>query len=526
LKKIQEQPWRGGLEPVDGTVGIPLHDAKVVEGKVPSDLTGMLCRNGPGRIRIGSSQYGHWFDGDGFVTQLALDGRLQRATFQGRYVETDRFVLQKKVTAQYLSSLDYYDDYTDKRTIPFARSGVWTKAGTGGRFENLFKIPTNPANTNVIFLDPNNKDRQQTPKLYAIAEGGDPVQLDTETLKTIGSSKIQNKDRTKVSKSFFSAHYKVDPKTKEIFNHGMSLAFQTAVNVMRLSPSGELLQQSSIALPSLCFIHDNALSENYFVLILPPYTINRSSLLESLLGGEPFGKKFRWNNEGRKEHNHTMAMVFSKKTLECVAQIPLELLSTYHLIDAFEEHDSSTDTTLLSVRLLVHGPPPSERIQVEECFSDLYRSGPLPLCQIMQYTMDVQRATVTYSRQVAPDARPCELPDANQSWGYKKRFLYTNVREDRASFTNSIQKVDMETGKCSDVVSFGDGTYAGAPIFLPTEPAGEDEDDGYILTQVYRSYEHRSDIAILDAKMMKVVTLLQLDTHIPYQFHGAWYPTR
>ena len=538
LQKIQEQPWRGGLEPVDSAVGIPLHEAKVVQGKIPSDLSGMLCRNGPGRIRIGPSQYGHWFDGDGFVSQLVLDGSNQRAMFQGKYVETERFVSQQKVSPP-SPSTDTTDDGSNKKTmIPFAMPGAWTKRGLGGRLENLFRIPTNPANTNVIFLDDSNnnvadeKHRHRLPTLYAIAEGGDPVQLDAESLKTIGPTKIQSKDGSEVSKSFFSAHYSVDPETKEIYNHGLSLSVNTAVNVMKLSPTGELLRQASTSLPSLSFIHDNAISENYFILVVPPFAVDQSSFLDSLLGGDPLGKQFEWNNANTgMGQDHTMAMVFSKTTLECVAQIPLELLSTYHLVDAFEQYDADSDRQLLSIRLLVHGPPPSERVEVEKCFSDLYCSGPLPLCKIMEYRMDVEHSTVVQSRQIAPDAQPCELPDMNHSWGYKKRYLYTNVRsDDDAPFTNSLQKVDMDTGICSDVISFGDGTFAGAPIFVPKQEQSSgskrEEDDGYIFTQLYRSKEHRSDVAILNAKTMKQLTLLALERHVPYQFHGAWHQTK
>ena len=79
----------------------------------------------------------------------------------------------------------------------------------------------------------------------------------------------------------------------------------------------------------------------------------------------------------------------------------------------------------------------------------------------------------------------------------------------------------METGKHSDMISFGPTTFAGAPIFVAKEECKK-EDDGYILTQLYRSDEHRSDISILDAASMEELALLRLESHITYQFHGAW----
>lgn len=510
LKQIQEEPWRGGLEPVPAC-GIPRHEAKVIEGKIPKDLQGVLCRNGPGRIRIGETQYGHWFDGDGLVTQLVIDGQHQTATFQARYVGTERFLAQQ---SQGLGTTG---------RIPLAKAGAWTKRGRGGRWENLLAIPTNPANTNVIFY-PSNEEATGPPLMYALSEGGDPVRMNCTTLETIGAEKISNKDGTASSKSFFSAHYAKDPVTGEVYNHGLVLGVKPAVNVMKLDQYGNFLQQAATDLPQIGFVHDNALSENYFVLLVPPYFARSSALLTSVLGGDPLGKEFRWNVENE---TVTTAMIFSKETLECIARIPLPLLSSYHMIDSFESTDggrSSSSSDTLTFRVLVHDPPDS-RVELERCFSDLYRAGELPLCKIMEYTVDVTEAALVGSRMVAPEARPCELPDVNHAWGYRKRFVYTNTREDHVSFSNSLQKVDMETGRCSHVVSFGEGVFAGAPLFVATNEA-KDEDDGYVFAQLYRTEEHSSDICILDAKTMERIALLRLESPVPYQFHGAWQSGR
>ena len=104
-----------------------------------------------------------------------------------------------------------------------------------------------------------------------------------------------------------------------------------------------------------------------------------------------------------------------------------------------------------------------------------------------------------------------------------------NVRESTSDFLNGIQKVclDDDEEECrrnsGKAVSFGNGVYAGAPVFVAKEDA-KDEDDGYILSQLYMSDTHKTNIAILDAKSMKLLTMLELECHIPYQFHGAYWP--
>ncbi len=499
LRKIQEEPWRGGLEPIP-VEGIPLHDAKVIEGKIPSDLQGMLCRNGPGRTRIGDSQYGHWFDSDGLVSQLCIDGRNQKATFMAKYVKTERFLAQQRIEQ---STGD----------VPMAKSGAWTKRGRGEWWENLFAIPTNPSNTNVLFLEDKNSASQKKSQLFALAEGGDPVRLDPKTLETIETKAFQGTNK-EIVQSFFSAHYKKDPVSGHVFNHGVLLGPQGKVNVMKLTSSGELLLQRTTELPNISFIHDSMLSENFFLLLVQPYGTPRSSLLTSVLGGEPLGSQLTWNQD---EMPESLVLVFSKTTLEKIGEISLPVLSTYHQIDAFEDPDNAN---LITFRTLVHDPP-STRTQLEEGFKDLYSHTKIPICQIMEYIIDIESKQLVSSRRVAPNANLCELPDVNSCWGYRKRYVWTNTRTANAGFVNSLQKVDLETGECSDVISFGDTVFAGNPIFVPKSDAVK-EDDGYILSQLYRSDEHRSDICILDASTMKQVTLLGLESHITYQFHGEW----
>ena len=95
-------------------------------------------------------------------------------------------------------------------------------------------------------------------------------------------------------------------------------------------------------------------------------------------------------------------------------------------------------------------------------------------------------------------------------------------------------KVDLQANDASSrlrFAKFGEGHVAGAPIFVPRQSSGDDkaqrEDDGYILTQLYRSMDHGTDIAILDAATLEQLALLRLDEsyHVPYLFHGVWCKT-
>ncbi len=175
-------------------------------------------------------------------------------------------------------------------------------------------------------------------------------------------------------------------------------------------------------------------------------------------------------------------------------------------------------------------------------------------------------------------ALPFELPEVNPRFvgDARSKFAYTNVlsgAHGNAGFIDGIQRIELvencfratdqthhdgsttsssissSTSSASNVdgsssnkdsgswaravprpergpwpvASFGAGRYAGAPIFVP-RPSGVAEDDGYLLTNVYDSNTHRTDIAILDAAKIDngPLALLRLPVHVPYSFHGIW----
>ena len=507
LPRLQTAPFRGGLEPA---VDIAEHECQVLEGKIPEDITGILCRNGPGRIRLPSSsshqQYGHWFDGDGFVTKLTLRGD-GKATYTAKYVHTERYQAQEQ---QQQSSKNSGGG--------FAKAGAWTARATGKWWQNLVQFPTNPANTNIIFTR-QETSKQEKPRLYAIAEGGDPVPLDLHTLCTTGPAQPwTSADGSQTASSFFSAHASRDFRTHEIYNHGVRLGPPQAVlNLMKFTAGGKLLLQRSHTLPFLTFLHDNVISERYMVLVLQPFGAPSGALLDLLLGKQPLGQQLEWNTD--KFGQDSIVLVYAKDTLECVAQVPIGPVSSYHLLDSFEGETDNNST--LTLRLLVHNPP-DIRNHVEDCFKDLYSAKQVPACDMREIVMDLSTQTVVQNRQILPDALPCELPDTNVDWpSFRKQYAYLNVRGVNDAFLNQVQKVNLETGQVGRAVSFGPHTFAGAPLFV-SKPNPLTEDDGYVFSQVYRADDHRTDVVILDARTMQLVTRMRLSSHVPYQFHGAW----
>ena len=65
---IAAEPWRGSLEPAAECRSVV--ECEVTQGAIPAELRGTLFRIGAGRVRVGETPYGHWFDGDGWACAL------------------------------------------------------------------------------------------------------------------------------------------------------------------------------------------------------------------------------------------------------------------------------------------------------------------------------------------------------------------------------------------------------------------------------------------------------------------------
>lgn len=250
---------------------------EAIEGDgIPSDLVGTIYRNSSGRLRIGASNYSHWFDGDGFVSALSVDGEQQKAAFASRFVRTPRFMAQEKPDAFARA----------QEGLGMASVGAWTPAYNGDFFSNVFRLATNPANTSVLWWGE---------RLLALCEGGLPYRLDPGTLETLGQELFSDQTVSDSGVSFFSAHPK-RAQSGEVFNIGLTISVPQAIEVYHCSASGGLLQRAKVPLKEFTFVHDFAITENYVVLIMPPWVCPVDGLLQSLWEGG-LGRKFEWQEE-------------------------------------------------------------------------------------------------------------------------------------------------------------------------------------------------------------------------------------
>ena len=116
---------------------------------------------------------------------------------------------------------------------------------------------------------------------------------------------------------------------------------------------------------------------------------------------------------------------------------------------------------------------------------------------------------------------PAEFPTHDdRRTGREHRYTYLSAQNEPDQ--NVIVKLDRTTDT-QRRHAFAPGLVAGEPIFVPKNPTA-DEDEGWILTVVYNSGYHRTELHILDATTIEepaLATGILPGHHFP-GFHGSF----
>lgn len=278
--------WTLGVADVEGDVAP--HAMRRVHGRAPTDLAGVLYRNGPAKFRRAGGSATHWFDGDGLVRRFALDGG--EARLAARFVDTPK-----------------------RRQEAAAGAMLLPGFGTPKRDGAVVSGPdsANSANTSVMMAGG---------ELWALWEAGSAYRLDPETLATIGPKTF----RPDLAQMPFLAHPRVEPDGT-VWNLGLS---GRRALVWKLAPGGALAKAELIKLPRASYIHDFTATARHLVIVLQPWVQTRNVM--------PFSRSFDWQPEAG-----TQILVVDKNDLTAARLFEVPAFSFFHLCDAWEERDGT-----------------------------------------------------------------------------------------------------------------------------------------------------------------------------------------
>ncbi|MEM9192098.1 MAG: carotenoid oxygenase family protein [Myxococcota bacterium] len=445
-------------------------------GALPVALRGVLYRNGPGRLDIHGARQLHPFDGDGMVSRFAFQGG--KVHYRNRYVRTREWLAEER-----------------------AKKMLFRAFGTnvpGGFRRNALRLRfKNAANTSVV---------HHGGKLLALWEGGLPHRLHPESLATLGTEDfggaLQHEglvplDRLAAGVRPFSAHPKLCTETGSLYNFGLMPGAKPKLLIYRVSESGTLDETRVVPLRTSSFVHDFVLTEHHAVFFLTPV---RFAVWKALLG-----------------------LVSPVDAIERDPAAPLEILVVprsgpprwFEARGCFVFH-------------FIHGYEEGDRIVVDGCRMDDFAGGTVdvqdpralanldvPVALPFRWEIDLGRRTVT-GRPLSPIAM--ELPGIAVSRGRHRYGWGTASMEDPPGLIHhAIGKLDVDTGNVLRH-SF-EPDLPGEPVFVRR---GLTEDDGWLLSVVYRAKEHRSDLVVLDAATLEEVACFALPHHHPPGFHGTF----
>src|SRR5919202_5032314 len=273
-----------------------------IEGEIPAGLQGTFFRNGPGLLDVNGQRIPHPFDGDGMVCAIAISEG--RAHFRNRFVRTEGYIAEQKA-----GKILY--------------RGVFGTQKPGGWLANAFDFQLkNIANTNIIYWGG---------KLLALWEAAEPHSLDPKTLETLGKDYL---DGVLEEGNAFAAHPRIDPSCQQdngapcLVNFAVKPGLSSTITIYEFNPAGKLLQRQSRSIPGFAFIHDFAITPNYYLFFQNPVSFNPIPFVLGLRGA---GECVKFEPD-----KPTRIVVIPRHS-----QAPIQLLETqsgfvFHHANAFE----------------------------------------------------------------------------------------------------------------------------------------------------------------------------------------------
>lgn len=322
-------------------------------------------------------------------------------------------------------------------------------------------------------------------KILALSEQGLPIEMNGQ------GETIQIYDYEGRLASNMTAHPKIDGQTGELFFFGYDFA-PPFLRYHHANKQGELINTVDIELPRPVMMHDFGVTATRVIFMDLPVVLS----LEMASQGKSI--PFCWSDD----HQARLGVMDRNAVSDTTVWIDIEPCFVFHPLNCFDDGSDIVMDVVRFPKLFVDSESD------EETAPELVR---------WRIDVDAKRVTSTLISSV-----PQEFPRVNPHYEcYPHRYGYTLEAGGDLGF-GSLLKHDLRDGSTlrHDV---GTGCAASEPIFVAT---GDEEDEGYILSVVYKADTHTSELVVVDARRFEEepVAKIPLGARVPFGFHGNFVP--
>ena len=447
---------RGLLEPV--------HDERndldlLVEGELPSALSGIFTRNGPNPQFTPTGAY-HPFDGDGMVHALYFEDGAVR--YRNRWVESAGLLAERR------RGRACYGSVSEFLSTP---QDVIEEAG----------FMKNNANTHFV---------RHGGRYLALMEAGKPTEL-TRELKTVGEFDYAGR-----LEGPMTAHPKIDPVTGEMVFFGYS-PMPPYLQYYVADRNGDIVHHAVIDIPTPVMMHDFAVTRNYTIFLDSPVVFD----VDAMFRGEP---GIRW----QPELGTRLGVLPRKGSADQIRWFEIDTCSVVHFFNAWESGDS-IEIYAPTFASMPGGLRFDAPVQSEE---------PFPF----HWSIDLAAGTVTgewmddrsgeFPR--INDDRACQQTrylynSLARDWAFEFNF-------------NGVIKYDLETGDTREWV-YGPNETSGEHAFAPDPNGVAEDDGWLMSIvsdrETRKSYLSVLDARDVGAGP---VARVHIPRRVPIGFHANW----
>ncbi|XP_004513935.1 carotenoid cleavage dioxygenase 7, chloroplastic [Cicer arietinum] len=525
---------------------------RVVEGAIPIDFpSGAYYLTGPGIFMDDHGSTVHPLDGHGYLRAFTFDNVNKKVKYMAKYVQTE-------------AQLEEYDRKTD--SWKFTHRGPFSLLKGGKRIGNT-KVMKNVANTSVLMWGK---------KLLCMWEGGNPYEIESGTLDTIGKFNMMDGcdmedheenhggDVWEVAANLIKpilygifkmppkrllSHYKVDSIRNRLLtvscNAEDMLLPRSNFTFNEYDSNFKLVEKQEFRIPDHLMIHDWAFTDTHYILFANRIKLDVLGSMAAVCGASPMIASLTVNPSKSTSPIYLLPRFPNKlEGQKRDWRIPVEAPSQLwllHVGNAFEVKQSHGNLDI--------------QIQATACSYQWFNFHKLFGYNWQTRQLDPSIMNVKGGNELLPhlvqvsikldsdyncqecDVKPIQewkkssdFPATNPTFsGKKNKYIYAATtlgsRKSLPSFPfDSIVKLDLVNNSVHTWTA-GSRRFVGEPIFVPK---GQEEDDGYILVVEYAVSMQRCCLVILNPKMIGTKNALvarleiPMNLNFPLGFHGFW----